>query len=156
MLFILNLLHRCFFGINFVALLTYVENIYTKMVIILHFCDLTYLALHQRNNFLIVDYTLFIFELVFLLVSIEVLDAVFYELCLYNGNWCAFFWYLITLTRNEDFLLFFSFHTTWATFSKDMTSWYNLNYPQSCSANFSCRFAVKGSEANALILFFLD
>lgn len=102
MLFILNLLHRCFFGINFVALLTYVENIYTKMVIILHFCDLTYLALHQRNNFLIVDYTLFIFELVFLLVSIEVLDAVFYELCLYNGNWCAFFWYLITLTRNED------------------------------------------------------
>lgn len=92
MLFILNLLHRCFFGINFVALLTYVENIYTQMVIVLHFCDLTYLALHQQNNFLIVDYMLFIFGLIFLLVSIEVLDAIFYELCLYNEK-CAFLFF---------------------------------------------------------------
>lgn len=84
MLFILDLLHSYFFETNFVALLTYVESICTKMVI-LHFCDLTFLALHQQNN-LLVNHVLFIFGVVFFLVSIHVLDAAFYELCLHNGT----------------------------------------------------------------------
>lgn len=88
MLSILDVLHSYFFETNFVAPLNYVESIYTQKVI-LHFSDLTYLALHQQNK-VPVNYILFIFGLVFLLVFIEVLDAALYELCLYNGNRCVF------------------------------------------------------------------
>lgn len=49
MLSILDVLHSYFFETNFVALLNYVESIYIQKVI-LHFSDLTYLALHQQNK----------------------------------------------------------------------------------------------------------
>lgn len=87
MLSILDVLHSYFFETNFVALLNYVESIYIQKVI-LHFSDLTYLALHQQNK-VPVNYILFIFGLVFLLDFTEVLDAALYELCLYNGNRCV-------------------------------------------------------------------
>lgn len=88
MLSVLDVLHSYFLETNFVALLNYVESIYTQKMI-LHFSDLTYLALHQQNK-VPVNYILFIFGLVFLLVFIEVLDAALYELCLSNGNRCVF------------------------------------------------------------------
>lgn len=87
MLSILDVLHSYFFETNFVALLNYVESIYIQKVI-LHFSDLTYLALHQQNK-VPVNYILFIFGLVFLLDFTQVLDAALYELCLYNGNRCV-------------------------------------------------------------------
>lgn len=73
---------------------------------ILHFSDLTYLALHQQNK-VPVNYILFIFGLVFLLVFIEVLDAALYELCLYNGNRCVFVEFKYVNQQDFFAILFF-------------------------------------------------